>query len=54
MGQFSVSACANQATGLSINGSLFPNGLFQIINGLLEMAPSTVTWCIVPFKNKKS
>ena len=24
------------------------------INGLLQMAPLTITWCIVPFKNRKS
>ena len=53
-GEFSVSACANQETGFPVNGSLTPNGLFQTINGLLETAPSTVTWCIVPFKNRKS
>ena len=41
--QFSVSACANQATGFSVNGSLAPNGLFQMINGLLETALSTIT-----------
>ena len=28
--------------------------LFQTINGLLETAPSTMTWCVVPFKNRKS
>ena len=52
--QFSVSACANQATGFSMNGSSTPNSLLQTINGLLETAPSTVTWCIVPFNNRKS
>ena len=40
---FSVSACANQATGFSVNGSLTPNELFQVINGLPETAPSTIT-----------
>ena len=54
LGQFSVSACANQATGFSVNGSLTTNGVFQTINGLLAMAPSTIRWCIVPFKNGKS
>ena len=48
-GQFPVSACANQATGFPVNGSLTPNGLLQTINGLLETAPSTITCCIVPF-----
>ena len=48
--QFLVSACANQPTGFSVNGSSTPNGLFQTINGLLETAPSTITWCIVPLK----
>ena len=43
LGQFSVSACSNQATGFSVNGSLTPNGLFKMINGLLETAPSTIT-----------
>ena len=32
--QFSVSACANQGTGFSANGSLTLNGLFQKINRL--------------------
>ena len=36
LGQFSVSACANQATDFSVSGSLIPNGLFQAVNGLLE------------------
>ena len=54
LGQFSVSACANQATGFSVNGSLTTNGLFQTINGLLGTAASTITLCIVPFKNGKS
>ena len=54
VGQFSVSACANQATGFSMNGSSTPNRLFQTINWLLETAPSNITWCIVPFKNRKS
>ena len=40
---FSVSACANQVTGFSVNGSSTPNGLFQVINGLPETAPSTIT-----------
>ena len=40
----------NQPTGFSVNGSSTPNGLFQTINGLLETAPSTITWCIVPLK----
>ena len=52
--EFSVSACANQATGFSMNGLSTPNRLFQTINGLLETAPSTITRCIVPFKNRKS
>ena len=39
LGQFSVSACVNQATGFSVNGSSTPNGLFQTINGLLQTAP---------------
>ena len=58
--QFSVSACANQPTGFSVNGSSTPNGLFQTINelkqlmGYFEMAPSTITRCTVPFKNRKS
>ena len=26
----------------------------KTINGLLETAPATITWCIVPFKNRKS
>ena len=43
LGQFSVSACANQATGFSVNGWLTPNGLFQTINGFLETASSTIT-----------
>ena len=43
LAQFSVSACGNQATGFSVNGSSTPNGLFQTINGLLETAPSTIT-----------
>ena len=30
----SVSACANQPPGLSVSGTLTPNGLFQTINGL--------------------
>ena len=40
---FSVSACANQVTVFSVNGSLTPNGLSQVINGLPETAPSTIT-----------
>ena len=36
------------------HGSSTSNGLFQMINGLLETTPSTITWCIVPFKNRKS
>ena len=54
LGQFSVSAGSNQATGFSMNESLTPNRLFQTINGLLEKTLSTITWCIVPFKNQKS
>ena len=50
---FQFSACANQAIAFSVNGSSTQNGLFQTINGLLEMASSTVTLCIVPFKNRK-
>ena len=42
-GQCSVSACANQATGFSFNGSSTPNELSQTINGLLETAQSTIT-----------
>ena len=51
---FSVSACANQATGLSLNESSTPNELFQTIDGLFEMTPSTITWCVIPFKNRQS
>ena len=54
LGQFWVSACANQATGLFVNGSSVPKELFQKINGFLEMIPSTITCCIVPFKNRNS
>ena len=54
VGQFSVSACANQAIGFSMNRSSTPNSLLQTINGLLKTAPSTMAWCIVPFKNRKS
>ena len=59
MGLFSVSTCANQATDFSVNGSSTPNGFFQTINGLktinelLEMASSTIPWCIVSSKNRK-
>ena len=35
LGQFSVSACANQAIAFSMNGSSTPNSLLQTINGLL-------------------
>ena len=35
--QFSVSACANQPTVFSVNGSLTPNGLFQTVNGLKQL-----------------
>ena len=51
LGEFSASACANQPTGFSMNGSSTPNRLLQTINGLLETAPSISTWCIVPFEN---
>ena len=51
LAQFSISPSANQATGLSVNVSLTPNGSFQKINGLFEMASSTITCCI---KNRKS
>ena len=54
LGQFSVSACANQSTGLSVNESSTPSGLFQTINELIEMAPLTIKWCIVPLKNRKT
>ena len=54
LGQFSVSACANQSTGLSVNESSTLSGLFQTINELIEMAPLTITWCIVPLKNRKT
>ena len=32
LGQFSVSAWANQAPGFSVSGASTPNGLFQTIN----------------------
>ena len=32
-----VSACANQATGFSVNGRLTLNGLFQTINQLKQL-----------------
>ena len=54
VGHFSVSACANQATGFSMNGSSTPKRLFQTIIELLETAPSNITMCVVPFKNQKS
>ena len=38
-----VSASANYAAGFSANGSSTPNRLFQIINGLLETVPWTIT-----------
>ena len=31
LGQFSVSACANQTHGFSVSGTLTPNRIFQII-----------------------
>ena len=37
LGQFSVSACANQPTGFSVNGSSTPDGLFQTINALKQL-----------------
>ena len=37
LGQFSVSACANQSTGFTVNGLSNPNGLFQAINGLKRL-----------------
>ena len=37
LGQFSVSACANQPTGFCVNGSSTPNGLLQTINGLKRL-----------------
>ena len=37
LGQFSVSACANQATGFSVNESSTLNGLFQTINWLKQL-----------------
>ena len=51
--QFSVSACANQATGFPVNESLTSNGLFKTVIGLLKATPSAITWCVVPFKNGK-
>ena len=36
-GQFSVPACANQATGFSVNGLSTPNEIFQTINGLKRL-----------------
>ena len=33
----SVSACANQPTGFSVNGSSTQNGLFQRINELKQL-----------------
>ena len=37
MGQFSVSASANQAAGFPVNGSSTPNRLFQTINRLRRL-----------------
>ena len=37
LGQFSVSACANQPTGFCVNKSSTPNGLLQTINGLKRL-----------------
>ena len=37
MGQFSVSACANQASSFSVSGTTTPNGLFQTIKGLKRL-----------------
>ena len=48
MGQFSVSACANQPPGFSVSGISTPNGLFQTMNELkkiselLQTAPLTI------------
>ena len=36
LGQFSVSACANQLPGFSVSEISTPNGLFQRINGLKD------------------
>ena len=38
--------------GFSENGTSTPNGLFQT-NNELKTAPLTITWYIVPFKNRK-
>ena len=37
LGQFWVSACANQSTGFTVIGLSNPNGLFQAINGLKRL-----------------
>ena len=37
LGQFPVSACTNQGTGFSVNGSSTSNGLFQTITGLKRL-----------------
>ena len=51
LGQFSDSACANQATGFYVNGSSTPNELFQTINGLVETAPSSITYFHLNIEN---
>ena len=46
--------------GFFLSRTSTPNGLnpnnwwVKRINGLLQMNPLTVTWCTVPFKNRKS
>ena len=53
--KFSVPAWANQPPGFSIRGTSTPNGLFQTIKMLMGYTKRLhQTWCIVPFKIRKS
>ena len=55
LGKFSVPAWANQPPGFSIRGTSTPNGLFQTIKMLMGYTKRLhQTWCIVPFKIRKS
>ena len=55
LGKFSVPASANQPPGFSVRGTSTPNGLFQTIKMLLGYTKGLhQTWCIAPFKIRKS
>ena len=55
LGKFSVPASANQPPVFSLRGTSTPNGLFQTIKMLIGYTKQLhQTWCIAPFKIRKS